>query len=136
MNDCVFCSIAQKRGEAFIVHESTHTLALLDIYPATYGHLLVIPKEHYKMFDEMFDEEVLKDVISSIQFVCNRLVERGLCRDYTIIQNNGEYAEQEINHVHFHIIPRYPNDLVKMDLNIQARRASKEELQNVFKALK
>ncbi|HER2025499.1 HIT domain-containing protein [Bacillus infantis] len=136
MDNCIFCRIAQKKEESFIVHESTHILAFLDTYPASNGHILVIPKKHFNTFDEIADENVLEELIYSIQYLCKTLVEKGLCRDYTIIQNNGENAEQDIKHVHFHIIPRYQDDLINIDLNNNAKKASFNELLNILDAFK
>jgi histidine triad (HIT) family protein len=135
MDSCIFCRIAQKKDESVIIHESTHTLAFLDIYPASDGHILVIPKKHFKSFDEISEDSILKELICSIHFLCKTLVDKELCRDYTIIQNNGKYAEQDIDHVHFHIIPRYYNDLINIDLNKHAKKASVKDLLKISEVL-
>lgn len=136
MDECIFCKIAQKKDEAVIIHEDTYTLAFMDLYPASNGHILIIPKQHYKTFGEITDKKVLNELISNIQFLCTTLVKKKLCNDYTIIQNNGEYADQDIQHVHFHIIPRYQDDFINIDLNTKADKASINELINIVEMLK
>lgn len=136
MDECIFCKIAQKKDEAAIIHEGIYTLAFMDLYPASNGHILIIPKHHYKTFSEITDKKVLNELISDIQTLCSTLVQKKFCTDYTIIQNNGEYADQDIQHVHFHIIPRYQNDFINIDLNTKTGKASINDLMKIVKTLK
>ncbi|WP_369823180.1 HIT family protein, partial [Oleiphilus sp. HI0128] len=53
MKDCIFCQIISGNEEASIVYEDEHFLALMDAYPLTKGHCLVIPKRHYERLDEL-----------------------------------------------------------------------------------
>jgi histidine triad (HIT) family protein len=46
--DCIFCKIVKKEIPANIVHEDDQFLAFLDINPRAPGHVLVIPKQHYR----------------------------------------------------------------------------------------
>ncbi|WP_128895846.1 HIT family protein [Longirhabdus pacifica] len=128
-NNCVFCNIIQKKEPSVTILESHHTLALMDIYPATRGHILIIPKQHYETFEEMTNRSVLHDLIESLQRVSSTMIKANVCTDYSIVQSNGLLADQDIQHVHFHIIPRYENDFVHMDLHANAKKASLQELQ-------
>jgi histidine triad (HIT) family protein len=46
MGECVFCDIVAKQAPASVVYEDDSTLGLMDLYPATIGHVIVIPKAH------------------------------------------------------------------------------------------
>jgi histidine triad (HIT) family protein len=101
---CAFCDIISGRSPAWIVYEDENTVAFLDIFPFTRGHLLVVPKRHgARLTDLPFENQM--SLIRSLDEVCRR-VER-LTPDYNLTLNAGARAGQVVFHVHFHIIPRY-----------------------------
>ncbi len=101
---CVFCDIAEHRAPAYIVYEDEDTLAFLDIFPFTRGHLLVIPKRHgARLTDLPFADQTT--LLRTLDVLCRR-TER-LTSDYNVALNAGARAGQIVFHVHFHVIPRY-----------------------------
>jgi len=101
---CVFCAIVSRRSPAWIVYEDPSTLAFLDIFPFTRGHLLVVPKRHgARLTDLPFEDQMA--LIRSLDELCRR-TER-LTPDYNLALNAGARAGQVVFHVHFHLIPRY-----------------------------
>jgi histidine triad (HIT) family protein len=101
---CVFCDIIQRRAPAHIIYEDDSTLAFLDIFPFTRGHLLVVPKRHgARLTDLPFEDQMA--LIRTLDELCRR-AER-LTPDYNLALNAGARAGQVVFHVHFHIIPRY-----------------------------
>jgi len=101
---CVFCEISAGRAPAYIVYEDSSTLAFLDLFPFTRGHLLVIPRRHgARLTDLPFDDQTA--LIRTLDEVCRR-AER-LTPDYNVALNAGPRAGQIVFHVHFHVIPRY-----------------------------
>ena len=100
----MFCEIVERRAPAYIVYEDTATLAFLDIFPFTRGHLLVVPKRHgARLTDLPWDDQMA--LIRTLDELCRR-AER-LAPDYNLALNAGARAGQVVFHVHFHIIPRY-----------------------------
>lgn len=110
--ECIFCSIVEKEREAAYVYENDHFIAIMDKYPITIGHTLVLPKKHYPTLIDMPLGE-----ISSLFTLTARLAKvivRTFNSDgFSIGQNNGEAANQLIPHVHVHIIPRNHNDMTR-----------------------
>jgi histidine triad (HIT) family protein len=102
--DCVFCPIIARRSPAYIVYEDAATIAFLDIFPFTRGHVLVVPRRHVDRLTELQDGEP-GALLAGVASVCRR-VER-LSRDYNIALNQGPLAGQIVFHLHFHVIPRY-----------------------------
>jgi len=101
---CVFCDIVARRAPAYVVYEDASTIAFLDIFPFTRGHLLVVPKRHgARLTDLPFDDQMA--LIRTLDELCRR-AER-LTPDYNLALNAGARAGQVVFHVHFHIIPRY-----------------------------
>jgi len=100
----VFCDIVARRTPAHIVYEDATTLAFLDLYPFTRGHLLVIPKRHgVRLTDLPFDDQIA--LVRTLDEMCRR-AER-LTPDYHLSLNAGATAGQVVFHAHFHLIPRY-----------------------------
>ena len=95
------------------IHETNNIFVFLDINPYTRGHSLVIPKKHYQdIFDIPADE--LQELIKEVQKVAKLLKEKLNAEAINVFQRNGIMAGQEIDHIHFHVVPRYANDMVKM----------------------
>jgi histidine triad (HIT) family protein len=101
---CVFCEIVAHRIPAYIIYEDEATLAFLDSFPFTRGHLLVVSKKHGARLTDLAWEDQMA-LIRTLDEVCRR-AER-LTPDYNLSLNAGENAGQVVFHVHFHIIPRY-----------------------------
>ena len=127
---CIFCKIVSGEIPAKVVYEDEHVLAFLDINPRNKGHTLVIPKKHYERFDEMPDDE-LCNFIKGVKKTVEVLKKLGF-DGYNIVNNNGRVAGQEVDHVHFHIIPRYEGDgeVVKFG------EVKKADLDEVLKEIK
>lgn len=107
--NCIFCKIIAGEIPATKVYEDEKSLAFLDIMPASYGHTLVIPKEHYANFDEV-TPEVLCQTITCAQKI-GRAIKSALdLKGYNVDIHNGEVAGQSIHHLHIHIIPRRKDD--------------------------
>lgn len=101
---CVFCNIIARRAPAHIVYEDASTIAFLDIFPFTRGHLLVVPKRHgERLTDLPFEDQMA--LVRTLDELCRRM-ER-LAPGYNLSLNAGATAGQVVFHVHFHLIPRY-----------------------------
>jgi histidine triad (HIT) family protein len=101
---CVFCSIVAGRSPAYRVYEDEATVAFLDLFPFTRGHLLVVPRGHAARLTDYSAEEQ-SALVRALATMCSR-AER-LAPDYNVAMNAGPSAGQIVFHVHFHIIPRY-----------------------------
>ena len=107
--DCIFCKIAGGDIPSSTVYEDEQFRVILDLSPATKGHALILPKQHYANIFEI-DEHVLKDLIVLAKKVATAMKETLNCDGVNIVQNNGEVAGQTVFHFHMHIIPRYKDD--------------------------
>lgn len=112
-DDCIFCKLANGEIPTNTLYEDDVVKVIFDLGPATKGHVLIIPKEH---FDDVFsmDEDVAAHVFAVASRVAKALHEELGCDGMNILQNNGEIAGQTVFHFHMHIIPRYKDDLVNI----------------------
>jgi histidine triad (HIT) family protein len=101
---CIFCEIVAGRAPAYRVYEDETTLAFLDLFPFTRGHLLVVPKRHGARLTD-FGPDDQAAVVRTLERMCRR-AER-LTTDYNVALNAGAKAGQIVFHLHFHVIPRY-----------------------------
>ena len=108
-NPCIFCSIISGAIEGTIVFENNDFLVIMDKYPITMGHTLVIPKKHYDNLLYMSPKEV-GELYSLVRLISKAVVSAVSADGFNIGQNNGRSANQIIRHVHVHIIPRFEND--------------------------
>jgi diadenosine tetraphosphate (Ap4A) HIT family hydrolase len=110
--NCIFCKIVQKQAPSSIVYEDNLVTAFLDIRPVNEGHTLVIPKEH---FEGIFDTpiELVGKVHKIAKTVAVAVKEAVKADGISIIQQNGRAANQDIFHMHVHVIPRYSGKKMK-----------------------
>lgn len=105
-SNCIFCKIINKEIPSKLIYEDNDFLAMLDIAPATKGHVLILPKEHAKTMTELSDDKLSKILVLAKKIIEAMKKVHGFT-DYNIVQNNGELAGQSVGHYHLHLIPRY-----------------------------
>ena len=108
-HDCIFCKLANGDIPASTLYEDDRFRVILDAGPATKGHALILPKDHYANLFEI-EEETLKDLIVLAKKLATVMKERLGCDGVNLVQNNGEVAGQTVFHFHMHVIPRYAED--------------------------
>ncbi|MBT8220347.1 MAG: HIT family protein [Bacteroidia bacterium] len=109
MIDCIFCKIIKGEAASWKVFENEHVYAFLDINPASRYHTLVIPKDHY---ENIFDipEKDLKEVMAVVRKISRQYKEKLGIENLQIINSNGAEGQQDVFHIHYHIVPRRRGD--------------------------
>ena len=103
----VFARILAGQIPAAVIYEDDDVLALMDAFPQTKGHALVIPKGSTARNLLDIEPEVLSKVAAATQRVASAVV-AALEPDGVIVkQFNGAAAGQSVFHLHFHVIPAY-----------------------------
>ncbi|HEH2640521.1 TPA: HIT family protein [Staphylococcus aureus] len=110
MSETIFGKILTGEIPSFKVYEDDYVYAFLDISQVTKGHTLLIPKIASANIFET-DEETMKHIGAALPKVANAIKRAFNPDGLNIIQNNGEFADQSVFHIHFHLIPRYENDI-------------------------
>ncbi len=124
-DDCIFCKLANHVFDTNIIYEDDDFTVILDVSPATRGHALILPKEHYKDITDM-PEDLLQKAAVLAKKLISHLSEKLGSDGYNIVQNNGETAGQTVFHFHIHLIPRYKDDDQKIGWKPQ--QPSQDEL--------
>lgn len=105
-SDCIFCKLANGDIPTNVIYEDDDFTVILDASPATKGHALILPKEHYANVYELPDDIAAK-VMPLAKKLASHMTEVLHCDGFNIVQNNGEVAGQTVFHFHVHLIPRY-----------------------------
>lgn len=108
-NNCIFCKIANGDIPSRTIYENDLFRVILDNGPATDGHALVLPKDHYANLFEI-PADTAAEAMKTAQTVAAMLKEKLHADGLNLVQNNGETAGQTVHHFHMHIIPRYKGD--------------------------
>lgn len=130
--DCLFCKIVRGEIPSKKIYDDKNVIAFLDINPATPGHVLVVPKKHAEDITKSSEDD-LSDAIVAVKKISTLLIEKMNAIGVNVIQNNGKHAGQLVSHIHFHVIPRYPNDNVI--ITYQRAHLSEEDLEEIRKKL-
>lgn len=108
-NNCIFCKIANGDIPSRTIYENDLFRVILDNGPATDGHALVLPKDHYANLFEI-PADTAAEAMKTAQTVAAMLKEKLHADGLNLVQNNGVTAGQTVHHFHMHIIPRYKGD--------------------------
>lgn len=129
---CLFCNIISGKQPAHIIYENDLVCCFLDKYPINQGHILIVPKKHYREFSEV-DPESLAEVMISAQKM-SRLLEGTFKTDgITMLQNNGIF--KDVEHYHLHVFPRYIGDGFSwIEPNVDIQEVN--DFENVARSLK
>ncbi|KAH8989413.1 HIT-like protein [Lactarius hatsudake] len=132
LSTCIFCKIIKGEIPSFKLLETEFTFSFLDMNPLSKGHSLVIPKFHGEKLHDVPDE-YLADTLS----IAKKIAIAQGAENYNILQNNGRIAHQEVDHVHFHVIPK-PSASKTEGLVVEwpQQTMSKEELAEIHAELK
>lgn len=146
---CPFCN----PNEDQILYEDELIRILIDSYPASRGHLLVVPKRHVEDWLSLKEEEKLA-LIKGMELAIKALKESLNPDAFNVGMNLGKAAGQTVSHIHLHVIPRWEGDsknprggvrkavldLEDENLNLKERwvgnRMSDEEVESLRNALK
>lgn len=110
--DCIFCKIVKKELPSELIYEDAHYLVILNIYPISTGHALVIPKAHSQDILEMGTKE-RAGILDIVAKVAPAIMKGVHAQAFNLGANTGKAAGQAIFHTHLHIIPRKQGDGLK-----------------------
>ncbi len=113
MPDCIFCAIAVGDAPAEIVDSDEHTVAFMDINPATPGHALVIPRAHSADLIEISDADLERTTVAARR-LATRIESALEPAGFNILNACRQAAWQTVFHFHLHVIPRYEDDPLKL----------------------
>lgn len=124
MKDCIFCKVINKEVPGYFILEEKEYVAFLDIFGATDGHVMVVPRKHgLSILDYSKDE--LGEFMEGVQNVAKKL-EKTLNTDSITIGINHK-EEKGVPHLHIHLIPRFKDDGGKV-LQSLVSRGLREDL--------
>ena len=109
--NCIFCKIANGDIPSATLYEDENFRVILDLGPASEGHALILPKDHYATLLELPEEKVAQAFVLAKKMAV-KMKEVLRCEGLNVVQNNGPVAGQTVFHFHIHLIPRYEGDQV------------------------
>ena len=127
-NNCIFCKIANGEIPSRTLYEDEDFRVIMDLAPATKGHSLILPKEHYKNIYEIADDTAAK-VLPLAKKMATLMTEKLGADGFNIVQNNNEVAGQTVFHFHVHLIPRYNDD--KQSLAMKPQEMTEAQLDEI-----
>lgn len=129
--DCIFCKIIAGEIPSRTVYEDDDYKAILDVSPASKGHVIILPKNHAEDIFSLPDED-MKGILCVARKIAAAQKKVFGCDGVNILQNNGEAAGQTVFHLHVHVIPRYKDDTV----DIKWLQRTDIDLDSVYNDLK
>lgn len=112
-DNCIFCKLANGIIPTNSIYEDENFNVILDMSPATKGHALILPKDHYKNLYEL-PLDTAAEVMKLAKKMAVEMTEKLGADGFNLVQNNNEVAGQTVFHFHMHLIPRYNDDAQKI----------------------
>jgi len=131
-DNCIFCQIINGIVPSKKVYEDEQVIAVLDINPASPGHLLLLPKKHYSVMPQIPEDE-LGHLFSITQRLSHDLLNKLKAAGTNIFIANGQVAGQKAPHFMIHIIPRTENDGI--DLSMKTNELARQDVASLKHAL-
>lgn len=106
MEGCIFCKIANKEIPTTVLYEDEYVIAFPDINPLAPVHILIIPKEHFRTFNDLTDDQKGEKIAGRLMMAAKKLAkEKGIDQHgYKILLRSGKNGGQEVFHVHVHLL--------------------------------
>lgn len=129
--DCIFCKIINNEFNATKVYEDSSLIVIMDVFPESRGHMLIIPKAHHTNLYTV-EDELLAKIIATSKKIAEAAVKALNADGIRIAQFNGEAAGQTVFHYHMHVIPAYEGVPFKKH---SGEPAAAEQLQQLAKLI-
>jgi histidine triad (HIT) family protein len=130
--DCLFCKIIRKEIPAELIYEDNDIVAFLDIRPISKGHALVIPKKHSEDLLAA-DDQTLGIIMSNVKRLASAIMAATGAAGFNLAVNTKSAAGQVVFHTHFHIIPRFSNDGLKMWPHLESEPRTRVQMAEEIK---
>jgi len=126
--ECPFCSMIEGKIPTKKVYEDQTIMAVLDINPATRGHIIVFPKKHATLLSQA-DDDIVGQLFKIANMLSTAVFDIVKAEGTNIVVSNGAAAGQRGPHVVVNVIPRFAEDKVSIGWN--GDKASDEELEEL-----
>lgn len=134
MTTCKYCNILKGESKAENIYEDPKMLAILSPTPAVLGHIILFPKKHYAIIEQIPDYEIA-ELFKAANKLSSAVFEALQPKGTNIIIQNGLAAGQtDVPHVGIHIIPRNDNDGINFQW--QPKQLTEEQMSTVELKLK
>lgn len=111
--DCIFCKIVQGAIPCQEVYKTETMLAFLDLNPVRPGHTLVIPHAHHETLLDL-PAALGQDLLAALSLVAKGVKAATGADGVNLMQNNFPAAGQVVMHAHFHLVPRFEDDGLRL----------------------
>ena len=110
---CVFCQILEGKLPVSKIYEDEDFLIIMDAYPLTPGHVLIIPKQHQQYLGGI-NPDMQRRLFALGSILMDGVSKAGFGEgDSNLLLNDGKQANQTVPHIHLHVIPRSKHDFLK-----------------------
>jgi histidine triad (HIT) family protein len=107
--DCIFCAIIAGDAPSRIVFQTPELVCFFPLEPELFAHTLIVPKAHYEDIRDT-PASFGAYVFEASQFLASHYRNTLGATGFNLMNASGRDAEQSVFHLHFHFLPRFPDD--------------------------
>jgi len=138
IDGCVFCHISlhvEQDEELHVLHRDEFCFIVMNRYPYTPGHFMIIPHTHTDKLEELDSQAWLH--MSALAQKCVRLLKEGFgAQGVNIGMNLGKAGGAGIaEHIHMHLVPRWERD-TNFITSIAQTRVYSSDFEKIYKKIK
>lgn len=134
--ECILCGVRDedKRVKSLKFYEDDLIFISLNLFPYNPAHSMVVPNRHVLKFTDLTKEEIVR-IFRAIQGLQLLLEDLYSPHGFNMGMNQGQKAGGSIEHLHFHVVPRYGAELGYIDI-VGNTRVVPEGLDSVMAKVK
>lgn len=125
MNDCIYCQIIKGESPCYKLYEDDLFICILDIFPRSKGHALVIPKKHYRWVYDVAEFKEYWDVALKL----TKAMQKALTPEFVTYVTHGT----QVFHAHILVMPRYKGETEYVP---EIKKLSKEEMEEIAEKIR
>ncbi|MFN8578452.1 MAG: HIT domain-containing protein [Candidatus Sericytochromatia bacterium] len=114
---CILCAVVDKDPNVsnLDVYRTKNFIVSANLFPYNPGHLMIFPIRHIETIEDFTDEEALE--LHHLQLKSLKILRNNYnCQSFNVGYNIGSSSGASIDHLHLHIVPRYPREIGFIDV--------------------
>lgn len=131
--NCVFCQISSGQAPASFVYEDEDVFGIMSLDQPNPYKVLVIPRAHIETIYDLSEDQAARIFQAAVK-IARAVREASGCEGLNVVQSNGRAGQQDVFHLHVHLVPRFHGDDILMSW--RNKRAERDELDRMAEEIR
>ena len=131
--NCILCEISSGQAPASFVYEDECVFGIMSLDQPNPYKVLVIPRAHIETIYDLSEDEAARIFQAAVK-IARAIREASGCDGLNVVQSNGRAGQQDVFHIHLHLVPRFEGDSIL--ISWQDRHVERGELNRMAEEIR